>query len=190
MKKFRNRKMNILLYPEDATHMKALDLISKSYDYASILHDKDVDEDGVIKKEHYHVVVNFGSNARWNTAVADELGLELNYIQECRSIDRSLEYLIHFNEPDKYQYDLEEVNGTLKSKLKQLVNVTGKTESDKVCELIEWIEQYNGIITLKTFSKYCASVGMWDVFRRSGVIFIKMIEEHNQEYLNDRELVR
>lgn len=183
MEKFRDRKFCLLLYPDCAEHVQALEKIKASYDYACILHDKDVLEDtGEVKKAHWHVVLISGKNAIWSSALSKELGLDGNYIQQCRNIDRALEYLIHFNEEEKHQYSIEEVTGTLNSRLNQLINCTNKTESDKVSELIEFIESYQGYLTISVFSKHCASVGMWDVFRRAGTIFIKIIEEHNQRH--------
>lgn len=182
MEKFRDRKFCILLYPEDVTHVQALEKIKASYDYACVLHDKDVDvESGEVKKSHWHVVLVSGKNAIWSSSLSKELGIDGNYIQQCRNVDRALEYLIHFNEEEKHQYSIEEVNGTLKARLNQLINCTNKSESDKVTELIEWIETYQGYLTISAFSKHCASVGMWDVFRRAGTIFIKIIDEHNMK---------
>lgn len=187
MEKFRDRKFCLLLYPEDTTHMTALQCVKESYDCAIILHDKDVDENGEVKKPHYHVVITVGKNAIWNTALAKALGITENYIQQCRNVDRALEYLIHFNEPEKYQYTIEEVSGTLKDRLKQSVNSTGKTEGEKVMELMNFIQQYDGYLTITEFSKYACEIGMWDVYRRSAVIFMNIIKEHNAMLDQDDE---
>lgn len=181
MEKYRNRTHLLMLYPEDSTHMEALAKIEKSYDYAYILHDKDCDEDGVIKKAHYHVVLRF-NNQTWSSAVAKDLGIAENYLEEPRSFDNALMYLIHFNDSDKYQYNIDEVKGTLKKRLREKINSIDKTEGEKVFELIEYIENYNGIIRMTAFAKFCASNGYWAEFRRSGMIFCKMIEEHNNNF--------
>lgn len=177
MKKYRSRKHFLLLYPDDVSHVEALKIIKNNYDYAMILHNKDL-KNGELKKEHYHIVLEFPS-AKWNTAIAKELSITENYIQQCRSLENSLNYLIHYNEPEKFQYPIDEVTGNLKKKLEKAIKNDGKDESDKVTELIHYIEDYKGYLTLTNFSKYSASVGYWDVFRRSGVIFIKIIEEKN-----------
>ena len=45
--KFRDRKFCAVLYPEDETHVAAIEkLKSGGYNFAAILHDKDVYEDG------------------------------------------------------------------------------------------------------------------------------------------------
>ena len=116
MEKFRSRNFNLVLYDEDESHKNALDYIEKNCDYAMILHDMDTNEIGEIKKAHYHVVLRF-PNAKWSTSLANDLGIGENYIEECRSLKRSLLYLIHYYDEDKYQYDIDDVKGSLKNRL-------------------------------------------------------------------------
>ena len=184
MEKFRSKTFCLLLYPlEDETHKKAIEYIENNYDYALIVHDKDIDEEGKIKKAHTHIVLK-PLNAKWNTALADELELSLNYIQKCRGLENALDYLIHFNDDTKHQYDIETVKGTLKQKLKQRILNDKKDENDKCHELIEYIESYEGYLRFINFAKHCSKIGMWDVFRRASVIYLEIIREHNQMYVD------
>lgn len=180
IKRFRDRNLLLVLYEEDKTHKKAIDKIKTSYDYAMICHDKDTDENGEIKKPHYHVVLKF-KNPKWNTSLADELGITPNYIEEPRSLKKSLEYLIHYNEPEKYQYSIDEVSGNLKDMLLKYIQNDGKDENQKASELFDYIHSYDGILEIGTFGRFCQQQGMWDVFRRATLIFIKYIEEHNNK---------
>lgn len=179
MEKFRARNFNLVLYEEDETHKKALEYIEKNYDYALILHDKDFDEKGEIKKPHYHVVIRF-NNAKWNTALSEELKIQENYIEESRSLKRSLLYLIHFYDEDKYQYNIDEVKGTLKKKLKEYINNDDKSENEKVLELLNFIDDSLEEISYVSFIRYCASIGYWDVYRRAAGTFEKYINRHNE----------
>lgn len=194
--KYRGRVHLLLLYPEDATHVQAMEKIVKSYDYAAIAHDRDYwsaeDEKknpehvaGEIKKTHWHVVLRT-PNATWSTAICKELGIEENYIEQAKNIDNSLQYLIHYNDNDKAQYTIDEVFGSLKTKLKESINKCEKSEGEKVVELIQFIEEYNGKLTITEFAKYCAMNGYWAEFRRSGAIFVKIIDEKNGAGKNDR----
>ena len=100
--KYKSRNFCILLYPlEDKTHYCALEYIKLNFEYAFIEHNEDYDKNGEIKKSHTHVVLQF-SNQKWNTALADEIGISLNYIERCRSLENALDYLIHFNDRKKY----------------------------------------------------------------------------------------
>lgn len=180
MDSYKSRRHCLLLYPDDPTHVRALDHIEHYYRNCYILHDKDVHADtGELKKPHYHVIVEY-NNAKYNTAIAKELGITLNYIQECRNYTSALEYLIHYNEETKYQYPLDDVKGELKAKLIKTLNTDQRSEDDKVMDLIGWINNYSGHLSVTRFAQEAAERGMWDVFRRSAVIYIKIIDEHNQ----------
>lgn len=170
-----------MLYPtEDESHRNALEIIKDNYDYACIVHDLDENETGEIKKEHTHIVLRF-KNAIWNTALAKDLEIADNYIEKCRNLDKSLMYLIHYNDIDKYQYDFEDVEGTLKDKLYRLINNAGSDEDERVQELIDYISE-SDYIKVSEFSKYCVKTGKWDIYRRSSSIFLELIREHNRSY--------
>lgn len=188
--KYRSRTHMLLLYPDCDAHVQAKHKIEQSFDYALILHDRDIftDEDekqnplhkaGDLKKPHWHVVLRC-SNATWSTALCKELGIEHNYIEACKNFDNSLQYLIHYNDTDKTSYEIDEVKGSLKTKLKESINKQEKSEGEKVVELIQFIKEYDGKLTITEFATYCALNGYWSEFRRSGAIFCKIIEEKNQ----------
>lgn len=190
--KYRGRVHMILLYPDNEQHLDALYKIGQSYDYACCLHDKDTwtEEDekknpehkaGELKKAHFHVIVRT-SNATWNTALCKELNIEDKFCEQAKNIDNALQYLIHYNDTDKTQYKIEDVTGPLRTKLIESINKVEKSEGEKVVELIEFIRNYDGRLSITDFASYCAQNGYWSEFRRSGAIFCKIIDEHNSEY--------
>lgn len=187
--KYRSRVHLILLYPDNSNHLEVLDKITKSYDYAGIIHNRDVwtEEDekqnsshkaGELKKEHIHIVLRT-QNAVWNTALCKDLGLEDKFCEQVKSIDRSLQYLLHYNEPDKTQYSIDDVFGGLRTKLSESIAKNEKSESEKVLELLDYIDNYQGQLRISDFARYCATNGYWSEFRRSGSIFLKVIVERN-----------
>ena len=179
--KYRSRVHMMLLYPSDEGHCQALEKIKSSYDYAAILHNRDIADDGSFKKEHWHIVLRF-NQAVWSSAICKDLGVEHNYIEDVKRFDNALQYLIHYNDSNKAQYTIGEVFGNLKPKLVESINKVEKTEGEKVVELITFIREYDGRLSITEFANYCAINGYWAEFRRSGAIFVKIIEEHNKEY--------
>lgn len=180
----KDRKFCGVWYPEDNSHCRALEYVIQNYKCAYILHDKDCDEYGELKKPHWHVVFTLenGASPRYSSAIAKELEIEENYVQCCKKVDSALKYLIHIDNPEKYQYDVDEVYGELKIKLKEVMQKGSESEGERVNELLEYIVTRDEKITMLDFSRYCAINGYWDVFRRSGAIFIKIIDEHNNKY--------
>lgn len=182
MEKYRAKSFCLILYDEDETHKKAIEKIKMGYDYAMICHDSDTNENGEILKPHYHVVLRF-PNAKWNTALAEELGITENYFEESRSLKRSLLYLIHFYDEDKFQYSVDNVTGPLKKRLEEFVKNDGKSESEKVLEIFEEIDNIDELINFTTFCKHIAKIGYWEVLRRSSGLIIRYVDEHNKKCL-------
>lgn len=189
--KYRSKSHALLLYPDCPEHVEAMEKIKQSYDYLAILHDRDYftaeDEkknpdhkQGTLKKPHWHVVLRF-NNQTWSSAIVKELGIKDNFIDNVRKFDNAVAYLIHMNDEDKAQYEESEVFGTFKNRLNEIINKADKTEGEKVVELIEFIQCQAERITITDFATFCAKNGYWAEFRRSGAIFCKMIDEHNEK---------
>lgn len=106
----RNSRWTTILYPESASG-NFLDVLKDFHVpfLLSPLHDKDVDADGVIKKAHYHLVLYFDSLKSSSQAqvIFDAIGgVGCQSVQSPVSYAR---YLIHADDPDKYQYAAEDV---------------------------------------------------------------------------------
>lgn len=153
--------------------MYALTIIQEKFDYAMILHDKDTLENGELKKPHYHVVIHF-KNARYKKAIAKYLGIEENYITGC-DLKAQLRYLVHYDNEDKYQYDLEEVEGTLKKLFLNYIEVNKKNMSIEIKDIIKGIEE-NKIITIKDLMLWGCDNGYIDIILKNSYIFSKMLE--------------
>ena len=190
--------MFLLLYPDDPSHMKALDIIrdpANNYQYAAIAHDGDMwtEEDekenpahkaGEFKKIHFHVILRFTS-AVWNTSICKDLGIELNYCLETEfKIDDLLLYLLHYNNNDKTPYDVTQVEGPLKVRLEELLKKHEKTEGETGLDIITYIEDSKGHISYINLVKWAAANGYWAELRRGGTLFIKCVEENNYGHLN------
>lgn len=181
--KFRDRKFVAVLYPEDPTHTACIEkLQSGGYNFAAILHDKDVYEDGEhageLKKPHWHIVVRF-KNAVWNTAIAKELGITANYLEACKNVDASLLYLVHYGNDEKAQYDYEEVFGPMKLKLASLLSDTD--EGTRVLNLVQIIEDTPGPIGYSELLKKAVAAGLYADLRRMGTFATGLMREHNYE---------
>jgi hypothetical protein len=76
-------------------------------DYAYILHDKDVKEDGTLKAPHYHIAVRL-TEAYELKHIAKWFGLDTQYVSKVKGRWNDLMlYLVHINAPNKHQYPLE-----------------------------------------------------------------------------------
>lgn len=182
--KYRDRKYIAVLYPDDPSHVEAISrLNSGGYNFAAILHDQDVYEDGEhageVKKAHWHLVLRF-KNAVWNTAVAKELGITPNYLEPCKDVDASLLYLVHYGNDKKAQYEYEAVFGPLKLKLATLLADTD--EGTRVLNILDIIEAHPGPLGYSEALRKVVAAGLYGDFRRMGNFATCLIHEHNDEF--------
>lgn len=79
--------------------------------YAFIKHDSDFDEYGEKERNHYHLVLRLKNQYSKTTIINDiaqKLLINKNIIscRKCLNFVLSVQYLVHKNDKDKYQYDL------------------------------------------------------------------------------------
>jgi hypothetical protein len=102
------------LYPDSESYdceILLSTIRSKFIDWAYILHDKDVDENGELKKPHIHWVGR--ATPRCLSVVSNFLGLPENDIEVVKNFDNMVMYLIHLNDIDKFQYSPDDVETNL-----------------------------------------------------------------------------
>ena len=185
--KVRSRLWCVLLYPDDDSHMKALDIIRSSYSYVGILHNKDTwtEEDeinnsehktGELKKPHYHIILKF-AQPRWNTSISSELGIALNYFEPCRSFNNAGVYLVHSGIDDKFQYDISELEGSLAPDVVKALSP--RSENERIILLLSLIDDM-GWITYRKLLDVALQHDLYSDVRRMGFILSRVIDEHNQ----------
>ena len=173
----RFRAFHIILYPDDIKHVKVFEYIKDNLHYASIIHNRDIQEDGTFKKLHIHVVIRF-LNAKTISAVSRELDLPTNYIEPCKkNYKKALLYLIHYDEPNKVAYNMDEVEGDLKSVLIKTLQAFD-TEDDSIIKIINILNQLD-YTSLNDFVQIICMEGLYSYFRRSQYIFVRLLDEHN-----------
>lgn len=177
--KWKDRNYCCILYPDtNPNHGAILERIRNSFNYAAMMHDKDVNEDGTPKQPHYHVMFRF-KQPRWNTAVADELGLELNLLRRLASIEAYGIYCTHLNEEHKYQYSIDEMEGPLKEIVRKALT-KDDSEDEKALSLLDLIDSATTEITYGNLLRLACSHGLYSYLRRNGYMFSKVLEEHNE----------
>lgn len=175
-----NRYFSFILYEEDKEQMEGMKYIIQNYKYARILHDKDRTEDNQIKKKHYHLIIYIGKNPRNRKAISKETGIQENYIEGCNK-DNMLLYLIHYNNPEKTQYEIDEVDGEMQKDLYELVKSKNEYQKDKLEEILKFIEQRP--TNIKNVVKYCIANNYYEVLKQNQYLITKLIQEQNRGLL-------
>lgn len=146
-------------------------------EYAYCVHDLDVLADGVVKKEHIHLVGRC-DNATTTDSIAKKLGVPKNFVQNCHNFRSAIRYLVHADDISKYQYDIADVvsNFDFKRFLKDQEVVS------KARVIYQFISDNKGI-TLESLVGYCISNNLYAEFRRGYSIYRDLIKESRGQKL-------
>ena len=93
----------------------------------------------------------------------------------------ALEYLIHFNNPDKHLYKLTEVFGSLVKTLEKYIS--DDTEDERALKIIAILDKYEKPLTMKEFIKECAEEALFADLRRASYLFVSLLKEHNEQWI-------
>ena len=184
----RSKTWQAILYP-DAENYSCDSVLTNiklnAYKYACILHNEDyytssdeVDENqiGKPKKEHFHIVF-FWDNSYQLGYIANKIGLPSNYLQKTESRSGAIQYLIHKNNPEKHQYNISDIESNIEKIQTKFFN-----DDDcimKASKIIDYINSYQGKLTITQVAQWSIFESCWDEFRRGQHIFTTIINEHN-----------
>ena len=145
--KGRYRLFSIIVY-EDSESYNINDILfnikSQKY-YAYIIHNKDKDKKGLILKNHYHIIIRL-ENASTIDALSKKLGVPSNYIQRIKNERAYIRYLIHFDNQEKYQYQLEDIMCSRYYQRKIMKAFEDlETEEDIIIKIYDKIDKLNSL---------------------------------------------
>lgn len=159
----------LLIYPDSVDHIAdeiikyVQDNYWDKYPCAYILHDKDIDDNGVLKKPHYHLPVKF-PNRRQINAVAKELNIPENLIQWRSDWDGTIEYLVHSDKLDKHLYEWDEVKANF-DLTKYKSEFGGFDDISNLNIILEWIK--NNKPNYYQLFYFVCSKGIYSTYKRN-----------------------
>lgn len=181
------KSMDIVAYPESCNIVEAFEKITKNYvveKYAYILHDKDTNEDGEVKKEHYHIYLVFSQPVNIGT-ISKIFNTAPNNINSVKNYQGLLRYYRHMDNPEKHQYRKDELH-LRNIDPAEFENRTDakNTEESALKVLIEKMTEENA--SLKSIMMYALENGMYFAYR-SNYAILRDIYRENKDRENVKE---
>ena len=184
MNKKRYYSFSGVIYEDDENFEKQFNYLSTTHDCIWIRHDQDVNEDGELKKPHFHFVLKL-KNACTISALSKNSYINENLIEPIKkSFNGCLKYLVHFGYDDKYQYSIDDVESNCSNLLRRFKDLVSHDvpEVDKVISLQDYIDNYDSLLTMSMLGRYAQKINEWDAFRRNITYFKIILDEHNYGY--------
>ncbi len=172
-----DRKFCGVLYPDAENYnvKEVLAKLSATFEkWTYILHDMDTDENGEVKKPHYHWVGNL-QNPTTPDSIANKLGIPVNDVCYCKSWKAQVRYQIHADNPEKFQYPVEAVTANFDF----LAFVRKGDEVGRASKLFNTIIERN-ITNTTELTKWALENDCWSELRRGYAIWATIMTERKQ----------
>lgn len=139
----------------------------------SPVHDKDINPDGEPKKSHRHVVIKFDSLKSFDqvSAISHDL-LNGTIPQICHSLRGATRYLIHLDNPEKYQYHLAEIVTLGGFDIDEALKPTASATFNALTDILEFcyrsgITEYFHLVRWSLNSGKCSEVWRYSILHNT-----------------------
>lgn len=140
----RTRNWNIIVYPESAPEnwRDILDELHIEW-VESPLHDSDKNPTGELKKPHWHVLLLFGGVKSYEQVCEAIAPLNCPVPQRCHSAKGSVRYMVHMDNPEKFQYDRTKIISHGGVDIADLMRPGSSERYSMIREMCEFVRQNN-----------------------------------------------
>lgn len=121
--------------------------------FISPLHNMDVDENGELKKPHYHIMLIYESPVTYKLADEDFKSFgSTTLVKRVRSTKGMARYLCHLDEKDKYHYSVNDVQAFAGADYNYTIT-TEETKQQSLFFAFDWIDE-NNCVSFYQLCKY------------------------------------
>ena len=173
----KSRVWELELYEDCERHREELKQIMTDIRCVGAYHDKDLKEDGTLKKPHYHCYYFFDNASSIGSVLKIFPNHEVNLIRSVKSVKGACRYLLHLDNPEKFQYTEDSLIGNIKLCKKYLK--TDDYECEGIQKIITYIESFDSKVFDSTVLWWCCQENLYSVYRRHAYIFSRIIDQHN-----------
>lgn len=141
--KGRTRNWTFIIYPESAPE-NWRDLLNDEHIawVESPLHDKDTNADGEVKKAHIHILLMFDSVKGYNQVVVITERIKATIPQKCASPKGLVRYMIHLDNPEKFQYEKKDIKEYGGADIAELLKPTCSDRYALIKEMIIFVKEH------------------------------------------------
>lgn len=173
-----------ILYPESCC-INFLEIINSSGFPCALspLHDQDVDEDGVLKKPHYHLLIWFKGSRRRSQVEKLRIALKAVGLEKINNPSGYARYLCHLDDLDKAQYDKENVqcfNGLDYTS----ILAKGIDKTIALIQILDMLESCKSFLELtrKVKAEYPEYIG---ILSKNAYFYINLMKEKGENHVSN-----
>ena len=190
----KKRNWTFILYPESApADWREQIKISGLLAAISPLHDKDINPTGEEKKAHYHVILVYSGPTTYNAVAKFTSSLNATVPKALESVRGMYRYFTHKDNPEKYQYQENEISTLNGFNIADLVELTKSEVNELKAKILQLIREV-GIVEYASLIDFLVDNGMtaeYDVAINNTFFFNTYIcSKRNAEKAIQEELIK
>lgn len=138
----KKRNWTFVLYPESAP-ADWLEKLKLSGLMAAVspLHDKDINPTGEKKKAHYHVLLVYSGPTTYNAVAKFTASFNATIPQALESVRGMYRYFSHMDNPEKYQYNADDIITVNGFNIADLVELTKSEVNELKMNILKFIRE-------------------------------------------------
>lgn len=187
LKDGRSRNWTFVGYPDDSLPDNYKEILCDELRLVwveSPIHSNDVNPDGTLKKPHIHFVVTFEGNKSFNQIKEITDRLHCPIPQQVANLNGMIRYLIHMDNPEKYQYKREDVKAYGGFDLPAYFAPTASQYQAMVIDLLAFVDD-NSIYEFNHLVRLCREAGKSDwlyiLTSRNTIFFVHYLKSRKFE---------
>lgn len=187
----RARTWTFIVYPESAPEnwRELLDEYHVPW-VESPLHDKDINPDGSVKKAHWHVILLFDGKKSYEQVKELTDTINAPIPQKTANTKGLVRYLIHMDNPEKYQYKRDEIVCHSGADVGEYFALSSSSRRAVLWEIVEFIKE-NEIDNFSDFIGFCLETDNRDWFdvamNHNTLAINKLLDSIYQKHKKDRD---
>lgn len=151
----RARVWTFIVYPESAPESWRDVLDGQHVAWVeSPLHDKDVNPDGTPKKPHWHIIFFFDNKKNYEQVLKITKNVNATIPQKVPSPKGLVRYLIHLDNPEKYQYRREDIKCHSGADIETYFELSSSSRERVLWDIMQFIRDEE-ITSYSAFIGYC-----------------------------------
>lgn len=140
----RTRNWSVVLYPESAPENWRTVLDDLHIEWVeSPLHEFDTNPSGEVKKPHWHLLLMFGGMKTYEQVQDVVELLNCPAPQKCLSAKGLVRYMVHLDNPEKYQYSISDIIAHGGADLAELLKPSSSDRYYSIREMCEYVREHN-----------------------------------------------
>lgn len=183
----KHRCWEVICWIDNPQHVDDMKVLLCDRRCVGILHDKDITDEGELKKPHYHIIIKFDNASTFGSVMKLIPNHDEGNVRFVKSEKGAYRYLIHKDNPEKTQYSYEDVVGNVALAKKYFRD--DDIEGYQLIQILEFIQNYDNRLFDTVVLRWCVEEGFYSVYRRNCYTLSRIIDQFNKEqiYLKNRE---